>query len=192
MGSFDLQTELDTTTAEERGTKLHDIGEYTFGVVSAKDEGESKNGSPTLALQVEFLDGAYRGHRLQRRVYYSNKTQGGIRFFWAQLRGLGLTEDYLVSTKQTRFDQIALLVENAQFHGKITHREYPEGSGVYQEEVSIGKPISNPNVDGTGPALTGQVQPPEQAAPRVFDDEDTPAQAVDGTATTDDPWGTSN
>lgn len=194
MGSFDLAQELATTTAEERGTKLHDEGDYTFGVKKAEDGGFSKNGTPQLLLQVEFLEGQYRGHTVNRNVYYSNKSQGGIRFFWSQMKGLGLDEDYLQATGQTSFDQIALLVQGAQFNGKIRHREFPIDSGTYQEEVTIGKPISNPNV-GDG-AVTGVVQPPAGPAPEVFpDDEDAPLDipvATDGApvvADEDDPWG---
>lgn len=202
MGSFDLAGELANTTAEERGTKLHDEGDYNFGVVSAKDEGESKNGSPTLGIVVEFLEGPYRGHRVNKKIYYSNKSQGGIRFFWQQLKGLGIEEEYLQASGQTTFDQIALLAVGVQFAGKIRHREFPVGEGSYQEEVVIGKPISNPNVGGT--AVTGVVQPPAGPAPELFDDEDGQAPATTSPATpevsppaqeaeaeavdADDPW----
>lgn len=196
MGSFDLAGELANTTAEERGTKLHDVGDYTFVVKSAEDGGLSKNGVPFLKTKVEFLEPPYRGHVVSRDIYYSNKSQGAIRMFWQQLQALGISEDYLQETGQTTFDAIAQLITNAQFEGNIRHREFPVGEGVYREEVNIRKFISNPNV-GDPSAVTGQVQPPAGPEPELFEDEEeTPAaepetvSAAAGVATdADDPWG---
>jgi hypothetical protein len=199
---FDFAGELANMDDIQTGSALLPEGEYNW-VVKSASTGTSSNGNPSIALQLEILDGPYRGKTVPHSIYYSTQKQSGIEFFWRQMGALGITSTYVRESGNTSIRKMADLTVGAQLTAKIKHETYQE---VERAKTQLGKLIgSNPNLAGAaaGGGSAGVAAAPAQNSLPKFVDEDSepaaqqvpePVGAPAGTPTgvTDDPWGSSD
>jgi hypothetical protein len=194
---FDFAGELANMDDIQTGSALLPEGEYNW-VVKSATTGTSSNGNPSIQLQLEILDGPYRGKTVPHSIYYSTQKQSGIEFFWRQMGALGVTSTYVRESGNTSIRKMADLTVGAQLTAKIKHETYQE---VERAKTQLGKLIgSNPNLDATGASTGGTVAPAQNTLPKYVDEDSEPAPAAQvpepvgapagtPTATTDDPWG---
>lgn len=183
---FDFAGELANMDDIQTGSQLLPEGEYNWVVKSASTL-TSSNGNPGISLQLEIIDGPYRGKTVPHTIYYSTQKQSGIEFFWRQMGALGVTSTYVRESGNTSIKKMADLTVGVQLTAKIKHETYQE---VERARTQLGKIIgTNPNIGSAGGAPSnGTANAP---VPNRLPDlpEDEPVGAVAATST-DDPWGT--
>jgi hypothetical protein len=195
---FDFAGELANMDDIQTGSQLLPEGEYNW-VVKSASTGTSSNQNPYIALQLEILDGPYRGKTVPHSIYYSTQKQSGIEFFWRQMSALGISSTYVRESGNTSIRKMADLTVGVQLTAKIKHETYQE---VERAKTQLGKIIgTNPNLDnGAAVASVGGAAPAQNTLPAYVDEDAAPAQepATVGapagvpTAVQDDPWGTSD
>lgn len=191
---FDFAGELANMDDIQTGSQLLPEDEYNF-VVKGATTGTSSNGNPSINLQLEIIDGPYRGKSLIHNIYYSTQKQSGVEFFWRQMKAVGITSTYVRESGNTSIRKMADLTVGAQLTAKIKHETYQE---VERARTQLGKLITNPNLEGGASSGAGASAAPSQnTLPAYVDEDAAPAQvpqpvgapAGTPTATTDDPWG---
>lgn len=189
MTDFDLAAELDNITDEELGTKLHEKGEYPMVVVSS-EAAQTSGKNPCLRTAFEVTDGPYRSHRFTKDIIMSTKSAAAQGFFWRQVGKLGVSTEYVRATGQTKMSQIALLIIGAQVLVKVDHREWPENSGDFREDLNLIRAIGeNPNISGTGSSAPAAATLPD--LPEEEEEEEAPSlptAEVVSDGSTEDPW----
>lgn len=195
---FDFAGELANMDDIQTGSQLLPEGEYNW-VVKSASTGTSSNGNPSIALQLEILDGPYRGKTVPHSIYYSTQKHSGVEFFWRQMGALGITSTYVRESGNTSIRKMADLTVGAQLTAKIKHETYQE---VERAKTQLGKLIgSNPNLAGSASAATAA--PVQNTLPKYVDNGDNGAEpasqlepvgapAGTPTAVDDDPWGSSD
>jgi len=198
---FDFAGELANMDDIQTGSALLPEDTYNF-VVKAATTGVSSNGNPSINLQMEIIDGPYRGKSLIHNIYYSTAKQSGIEFFWRQLKAVGITSGMVRDNGWTQ-KTIAAKTVGAQLTAKIKHENYQDED---RARTQLSKLIVNPNLDGSGPTTDGGAAaaaqtPVQNKLPKYVDDGDNgtepapqlePAGAPAGATDTDDPWGSSD
>ena len=147
---FDFAGELANMDDIQTGSALLPEDTYNF-VVKAATTGVSSNGNPSINLQMEIIDGPYRGKSLIHNIYYSTAKQSGIEFFWRQLKTLGITSGMVRDNGWTQ-KTIAAKTVGAQLTAKIKHENYQDED---RARTQLSKLIVNPNLDGSGPTTDG-------------------------------------
>jgi hypothetical protein len=193
---FDFAGELANMDDIQTGSALLPEDEYNW-LVKGATTGVSSNGNPSINLQLEIIDGPYRGKSVIHNIYYSTQKQSGIEFFWRQLKTLGITSGMVRDEGWTQ-KVIAAKMVNAQITAKIKHETYQE---VERAKTQLTKLIVNPNLKGGGASAPGTTAAPSQnTLPKYVDDGDNGAEpasqpesvgapAGTPTAVDDDPWG---
>lgn len=190
---FDFAGELANMDDIQTGSALLPEDEYNW-VVKGATTGVSSNGNPSINLQLEIIDGPYRGKSVIHNIYYSTAKQSGIEFFWRQLKTLGITSGMVRDNGWTQ-KVIAANTVGAQITAKIKHETYQE---VERAKTQLTKLIVNPNLDGSaaggGAAGTATAASVQNSLPKYVDEEPVTVGAPAGTPTAveDDPWGSSD
>lgn len=196
---FDFAGELANMDDIQTGSQLLPEAEYNW-LVKGATTGVSSNGNPSINLQLEIIDGPYRGKSVIHNIYYSTQKQSGIEFFWRQLKALGISSGMVRDNGWTQ-KVIASKTVGAQLTAKIKHETYQE---VERAKTQLGKLIINPNLDGSAaPAAGTATAAPVQNTLPKYVDEDSDSDSARGpvavgapagtpTAVDDDPWGSSD
>ena len=194
---FDFAGELANMDDIQTGSALLPEDTYNF-VVKAATTGVSSNGNPSINLQMEIIDGPYRGKSLIHNIYYSTAKQSGIEFFWRQLKAVGITSGMVRDNGWTQ-KTIAAKTVGAQLTAKIKHENYQDED---RARTQLGKLIVNPNLDGSAASgsTAATAAPAQNTLPKYVDEDSAPARTPEpvgapaGTPTTDtdDPWGSSD
>ena len=196
---FDFAGELANMDDIQTGSALLPEDTYNF-VVKAATTGVSSNGNPSINLQLEIIDGPYRGKSLIHNIYYSTAKQSGIEFFWRQLKSVGITSGMVRDNGWTQ-KTIAANTVGAQLTAKIKHETYQDEE---RARTQLSKLIVNPNLDGgtAGGSATATAAPAQNTLPKYVDEDSDSdsargpvtvgAPAATPTTDTDDPWGSSD
>jgi hypothetical protein len=195
---FDFAGELANMDDIQTGSALLPEDEYNW-VVKGATTGTSSNGNPSINLQLEIIDGPYRGKSVIHNIYYSTAKQSGIEFFWRQLKTLGITSGMVRDNGWTQ-KVIAANTVGAQITAKIKHETYQE---VERAKTQLTKLIVNPNLDGSAAPAAGTAVAPAQNTLPKYVDEDSDSDSARGpvtvgapagtpTAVEDDPWGSNS
>ena len=133
-----------------KGAEPLPADDYDLVIVNATHK-QTQNGKPMFNIQCKVESGPHAKRTVFHRFVVSRESEGAMRYFFGDMRNLGLGQDFW--KRNPTNDQICEALNNRRFRGKIVITQY---QGQDRNEVDRVNPPR---------AQAGAAPPPPQSAP---------------------------
>lgn len=146
--------------AKAAGTAVLPDGEYPVSVIETEAVTAS-TGRPMIKIKFQVLAGhPSAGKVVKSQIVLSEDNPKALRMFFRNMRAFGIDDATMIGLAgPNNMATLASMMLSRQVIIKVSSREWPEGSGEYNNNVDNIKAYGAGTPANTGPAPVGQPQP---------------------------------
>lgn len=141
MPEFNLASEYAQFGPDELTGAALPEGEYDAQVNTAT-AAQTQGGKACIKLSLRVLNGPLAGRTLPDQLTWSPESPVAAKMFVQALTMLGATPQW-VQSNQASLERTAEHITGAQARIKVTHREWPQGSGQMRANVNYTRGLSS-------------------------------------------------